>query len=255
MVLIYIDESGDTGTNFNDTQQPIFVLGAMLVQQNNWKKLENNFQKVLKEAFKQNIPPEFELHAMDLVNRKNHFRDFSLEGTLEFRNRLFQLLEKSKLPVFYRKIDKKRYSDYCQKRFGSGIKIDPYIMAFPFVSLRVDSWLEEQNELGIFIFDEHRSLIDIEQSLRALRLPEKGGLHVEHIIEKGFFINSLKSFPLQLIDLILYYIRKYEEAKIGKKVSDIHRQVFPYIERLTENLDQHDKGLDIIDWIDGRVKK
>lgn len=255
MVLIYLDESGDTGTNFNDNQQPIFVLGALLIKQDIWKNLEKKYQSIIHSAFTDNIPQNFELHAMDLVARKNFFKDFTLEQTITIRDKIFTLLESFSLPIFYRKINKRRYWDYCQERFGSGIKIDPYIMAFPFISLKVDSWLEEHEDLGIFIFDEHRSLIDIEQSLRALRLPEKAGLHIDRVIEKGFFIDSIKSFPLQLIDLVLYYIRKYEEDRIDKRVSNIHKQVFPFIEKLAISLDQHDKGLDIIDWIDGRLKK
>ena len=255
MVLIYIDESGDTGTNFNDPQQPVFVLGAMMITQEKWKELEKSFLSVFNAAFSGEVPDNFELHTMDMVSRRKFFSRFSLESTLKIRDELFSLIESMSLPIFYRKIDKKRYWDYCQRRFGSGIRIDPYIMAFPFISLKVDEWLKEENELGIFIFDEHRSLIDIEQSLKSLRLPEKAGLHVDRVIEKGFFVDSIKSFPLQIIDFVLYYIRKYEEVGIGKRVSDIHRQVFPYIERIAVSLDQHEKGWDIIDWIEGRIQK
>ncbi|MFO7730638.1 MAG: DUF3800 domain-containing protein [Spirochaetia bacterium] len=255
MVLIYIDESGDTGTNFNDPEQPVFVLGAMMITQEKWKELEKRFQGVFYEVFNGKVPDNFELHTTDMVSRRKLFAGFSLEYTIKIRDELFRLIETMSLPIFYRKIDKRRYWNYCQKRFGSGIKLDPYIMAFPFISLKVDAWLKEENELGIFIFDEHRSLIDIEQSLKSLRLPEKAGLHVDRVIEKGFFVDSIKSFPLQIIDFVLYYIRKYEEFSIGKRVSEIHKQVFPYIERIALSLDQHEKGWDIIDWIEGRIQK
>jgi len=36
MILVYIDETGDTGTNLSDPQQPIFVLGAIPIRQNEW---------------------------------------------------------------------------------------------------------------------------------------------------------------------------------------------------------------------------
>lgn len=202
MVLIYIDESGDTGTNFNDPEQPVFVLGAMMITQEKWKELEKRFQGVFYEAFNGKVPDNFELHTTDMVSRRKLFAGFSLEYTIKIRDELFRLIETMSLPIFYRKIDKRRYWNYCQKRFGSGIKIDPYIMAFPFISLKVDAWLKEENELGIFIFDEHRSLIDIEQSLKSLRLPKKAGLHVDRVIEN-----------------------------------------------------QHEKGWDIIDWIEGRIQK
>jgi len=52
MVLVYVDESGDTGTNFNDLEQPVFVLGAMMITQEKWKELEKRFQGVFYEVFK-----------------------------------------------------------------------------------------------------------------------------------------------------------------------------------------------------------
>ncbi|MEA1911984.1 MAG: DUF3800 domain-containing protein [Spirochaetota bacterium] len=141
MTLVYLDESGDTGTNFSDPQQPIFVLGSLLIKQQIWKELEKKYNSIIGEAFNNQIPVNFELHTMDMVSRR------------------------------------------------------------------------------------------------------------------GFFVDSTKSFPLQLIDLVLYFVRKYEETKIGKKVSEIHQQIFPALEQLATNLDQHEKGWDILDWVDGRIKK
>jgi Protein of unknown function (DUF3800) len=39
MYLIYLDESGNTGNNLQETQQPVFVLAALLVPE------ENTFEK------------------------------------------------------------------------------------------------------------------------------------------------------------------------------------------------------------------
>jgi hypothetical protein len=40
MYLIYLDESGNSGNNLNDAQQPIFVLCAMIVPVDQWLRLE-----------------------------------------------------------------------------------------------------------------------------------------------------------------------------------------------------------------------
>jgi hypothetical protein len=40
MHLIYLDESGQTGTNLRDTVQPVFVLGALIVPESVWLALE-----------------------------------------------------------------------------------------------------------------------------------------------------------------------------------------------------------------------
>jgi len=68
----------------------------------------------------------------------------------------------------------------------------------------------------MFIFDEQKeTLDDAERSLRTLRLDSTSVLKTSNIIEKGFFIDSSKSFALQLVDLAAYYIRKYEENELG----------------------------------------
>jgi len=159
------------------------------------------------------------------------------------------LINEFKLPVVYRKIDKKRYDKFCQSNYGKGIKIEPYIMALPFVSLAVDQLLRSEKERGILIFDEHKDLVDIEKSLRTLRLDNNSSLTTRNLIEKGFFIKSEKSYAIQLIDLLLYFIRKYEEHKIGKSVSPHHKEVFGRIEDIAQSLDTHEQQFDIIEWI------
>lgn len=254
MILIYLDESGDTGTNYNDSQQPIFVLGAMLIDQDKWKVCEENFLEIILNAFDGAIPDSFEFHTMDLVNRNKWFSNFSIEQSKKLRNTLLEFIKVEKFPVLYRKIVKKDYQKYCEDKYGKGIKIDPYVMAFPFICLGVKPYLERKNDLGIFIIDEHRSIFDIEQSLKTLRQAHGDVLKMERVIEKGFFVDSSKSYPIQMLDLVLYYLRKYEEYKIGKKVSPVHLEVFDLVVSLSMNLDNHNQGRDILEWVDGRIK-
>lgn len=128
-------------------------------------------------------------------------------------------------------------------------------MALPFICLSADKILEDEKEQGILIFDQHKDLLDIENSLKTLRLDIGTTLNTERLIEKGFFVDSSKSYPIQLIDFILYYIRNYEEHKIGRKVSPIHQQVFPAIEKIAQSLDTHSKGWDILDWVKEYTEK
>ncbi|HBE01780.1 MAG TPA: DUF3800 domain-containing protein, partial [Spirochaetia bacterium] len=49
MKLIYIDESGNTGNNFKDSQQPIFLLAAIILDERKWFALELEFYSIIKE--------------------------------------------------------------------------------------------------------------------------------------------------------------------------------------------------------------
>ena len=124
-------------------------------------------------------------------------------------------------------------------------------MALPFVCMEVNHYLKQKgsDELGMLIFDEQKeSLNEAERSLKTLRLDSNSILKTTNLIEKGFFVDSSKSFAIHLVDLVAYYIRKYEEEKLGKRVGDLDRQTFNKIEILSSK-GMQTKTEDILEWI------
>ena len=87
--------------------------------------------------------------------------------------------------------------------------------------------------------------LDAGQSIRALRQTDDA-LRLSHIIEKGFFIDSKKSRPLQLCDVCTLAARKLEEGAIGrtlKAIDESARELLtPLIHRGNESLD------DVLNW-------
>jgi len=73
MNLVYIDESGNTGLNLKDTQQPVFLLAAMVLPESKWFSLERSFLNISKEYFGDPLPDPFEIHAKDLKNGRGVF--------------------------------------------------------------------------------------------------------------------------------------------------------------------------------------
>ena len=109
-------------------------------------------------------------------------------------------------------------------------------MALPFICMGANDYLNRKapNELGMLIFDEQKeSFNDAEKTLKTLRLDPNSLLKTTNLIEKGFFVDSKKSFALQLVDIAAYYIRKYEEYKLKMKVGEIDKQTFDKIKKLT----------------------
>ena len=251
MNLIYIDESGNTGLNLKDPQQPVFLLAAMVLPESRWFSLEKLFLSTASDYFGDPLPDAFEIQAKDLKNRRGIFEGLTLEEQLSFRDRMLQLLLDNEIVVIYRRIIKSRFSTFCEERYGPGIKVNPYIMALPFVCMEVDHYLRQQgaDQLGMFIFDEQKETLDqAERSLRTLRLDSKSILKTSNIIEKGFFIDSSKSFALQLVDLAAYYIRKYEENKLGLRVSEVDKQTFGRIRELVST-GIGSSVVDILEWV------
>ncbi|HDZ69112.1 MAG TPA: DUF3800 domain-containing protein [Phycisphaerales bacterium] len=251
MNFVYIDESGNTGLNLKDSQQPVFVLAGMILPESKWFLLEEKFSDIAKSYLGDSLPDLFELHAIDLKVGRGVFENLSFEKQLSFRDEMLQLLVDNKIAIIYRRIIKSSFEAFCEKNYGPGIKVNPYIMALPFVCVEVDHYLRQKgnDELGMFIFDEQKeNLDDAERSLRTLRLDSASILQTTNIIEKGFFIDSSKSFALQLVDLAVYYVRKYEENKLKLRVSDFDRQTFGKIEKLISTGVGSDTR-DILEWV------
>jgi hypothetical protein len=251
MNLIYLDESGNTGLNFKDTQQPVFVLAAMIMHANKWFSMEKEFYGILRKYFGDELPEDIELHAIDLRIGRKSFKGLGQSQRLGIRDDMLELLLDYEIPIIYQRIIKSKFEEFCEKQYGSGIKINPYIMALPFVCMGINDYLKNKNpnELGMLIFDEQKeSFNEAEKSLKTLRLDSNSILKTTHLIEKGFFVDSSKSFAIQLTDLVAYYIRKYEEYKLKMKTSELDRQTFDKIKKLTSRGIQT-KTEDIFEWI------
>jgi hypothetical protein len=66
MHLVYIDESGNTGVNLNDAQQPLFVLAALIVPESCWLELERDLEQALVQLCPALAEIAAEIHATDL---------------------------------------------------------------------------------------------------------------------------------------------------------------------------------------------
>ena len=257
MNRVYIDESGNTGLNLKDPQQPVFLLAAMILPESRWFSLEELFLNIARKYFGEPLHSPFEIQAKDLKNRRGVFEKLTFMQQLSFRDEMLQLLLDNKIAMIYRRIIKARFAAFCERHYGPGIKVNPYIMALPFVCMEVDHYLRQSggDQLGMFIFDEQKeTLDDAERSLRTLRLDSTSILKTSNIIEKGFFIDSSKSYALQLVDLAAYYIRKYEENELGLRVSDVDKQTFVKIKELVST-GIGSNIVDILEWVKNHYVK
>ena len=107
--------------------------------------------------------------------------------------------------------------------------------------------------LGMFISDENQQVVgDVEKSIRLLR-GDQGSLRLAQIIEKGFFIESDKSLPLQLCDLCTYAARRLEEEKAGVPVKLIDQTCIPWVRPLIHR--GKEAMPDVLAWLESQQKK
>jgi hypothetical protein len=82
--LAYFDESGNTGMDLRDPQQPVFVLGCLLVASDQWISLENELELAVQQFFGELDEDEREIHTHKLMSGSKPFRQFGLKHCLDF---------------------------------------------------------------------------------------------------------------------------------------------------------------------------
>lgn len=68
MYILYADDAGNTGTDYDNKQQPIFSLAGIVVKDNAWSRINDKIN-----VLKQKILPDnsnIEIHATDIFNGK-----------------------------------------------------------------------------------------------------------------------------------------------------------------------------------------
>ncbi len=167
MHLVYLDESGNTGMNLNDHEQPVFVLCALVVAEENWQSLERDLIATLNTHIPTRLEG-FEMHAHHLRNGCGHFKGVSVAERLAIRNSWLELLGRHGCRVIYQAIEKKRFQRWLHHNFGtSGIVLNPHVAAFPLLAQVVNDYLRglPGRPRGMFISDENKEIIsDVEKN-------------------------------------------------------------------------------------------
>ncbi len=158
--------------------------------------------------------------------------------------------------IIYRAIEKSRLEKWIVSTLGLGVGLNPHRVAFPLVARVANSYLASLTPpaLGIFISDENREIVgDVEKTIRLLGLSESS-LKLGQIIEKGFFIDSRTSLPLQLADMTAMVVRKEHEARAGLAAAQsFDAGVFDQISPLLISGDE--SFTDVISWLTDQEKK
>jgi hypothetical protein len=255
MHLIYCDETGNSGNNLDEAAQPVFVLGALIVPESTWMPLETALTATINRRCPHPRDDSFEIKASEIHNPRGYFRAISMAERFALRDELMTAAAHHGLRFVYRAIEKKRYKQWLLSAFGAGVTVNPHLVAFPLVARVVDDYLQRSVDRpqGIFIFDENREVVaDVEKSHRLLR-SEAGVLQLRRIIEKGFFIDSRASLPLQLCDLCVYIARRMEEMRIGFPVKEYNKGGIRLLEPLIHRGDE--RFTDVISWLTDQQKK
>jgi hypothetical protein len=94
MHFFYIDESGDTGQDLLNVDQPILVLGGVSVKDTGWTRTQSELTALIDEYFHGIVPANFELHAVELLSPEGegHFAGHPMGDRLNLAVRILDLI-------------------------------------------------------------------------------------------------------------------------------------------------------------------
>ena len=213
MYLLYADESGNTGVDYDNPQQKIFTLAGVTLPDKDWYVLNNEIQKRKSKISSDLI--NYEIHTNDIFQgSKNEekgfdFRKNSIDKNLSILEQLVDMVVDFNMPIFSVVIHKPNFKKFITKTHGNSLKIDPYLYAFSFLSIDYNTYLIKKKENGMILLDENNNIVDSLDSLYSKLLSDKFENDTSNIIENALFLESKKNNFIQIADLCNFYINKY----------------------------------------------
>jgi|GEM_PF-3141222 len=218
MKLFYMDDSGSSGLNLDDPQQPLLVLGGVVIDDSKWAKVNKQLNEIKGQY---GIGGE-EIHALEIANSKGIFKGWDYNKKQNFIKQNLQLIADNELKILHFEVIKANYKNYFDKNFSRDYKkmlrIPPYIVAYSYILQIAEQYLQNANTNGILIADEQDVNLLANDTLKILRAIDEPEIKINRLVEKSFFINSRESNLLQLSDIVVYYIKRYFEIPL-KQIS------------------------------------
>jgi len=201
MYLIYIDESGNTGAR-KDPNQPIHLIGAMMVECEKVRTLEDEIAEIAETHFPElSLKDGFELHAADMFNGAGMFRGVPAATRVEVVEKIINLTDKHDIRLGWAAIDKMKLRK----------EMHPHQLAFVLLIERLETFLQQRERLGLIVADENKeveqSLID-DLSIYKRHRTNFGyrAVAVKTIVDSVHFVQSRNNLLIQCIDVITYFI-------------------------------------------------
>ena len=221
MHFFYMDESGCTGANLKDGNQPIFVLGGISIADQKWNNTQTEFSKVIHSYFDGKIPAGFELHSHELLSPKGEgpFAGHGIEKRLQLVRDILGLLDELGHDAFFFAIEKK-VLDSCDCNFDFPFDYkNPYRCSFDYLVTYIN-WHTKKNlghtARGLIVLDEKENLHpDIERIVHNRRFEGVATHRVKWIVEFSYPVDSRKNPMIQISDLVALCLRRFLEIDKG----------------------------------------
>lgn len=229
MYLAYMDECGNTGLNA-DPDQPIHLLGCLLVKEDKVRPLEEAIAEITAKHFAEHSKHDrFEWHGTDLYGGKGFFRDTKPQQRIDAVTDLFAAVTEHGAAFGYSGVDK----------IASFAKDHPHRICFTLLVERLEPWLKSRNERCLLVADENNEVgqtLITDMEIFKTRSTTWGykQVKVESIVDSVHYVKSFNNRIVQATDVMSFIICKAIRLK-------------------RDNMDRfkarEDKSVDWVEWI------
>lgn len=219
MHFFYLDESGCTGADLTNSEQPIFVIGGISVTDEGWRETNGCIQDVLKNFFGGALPEKFELHAADLVNGQGAFAGRERPENNALVQSLLDVIVERRHAVHFVGIDKAKLAAAAA---GNHAVIDcriPYLLGFNYLVTYIERYVSQhlgRSARGMIILDTkelYQKDIDRLTHFRRYEVPSVRKLR--RTVEFSYPVDSRRHPMIQVSDLVIFLVRKFLECENG----------------------------------------
>lgn len=199
MKLVYIDEAGNTGTKL-DPDQPIHMLGALLVPEDKVRSTEEEIRSVaVRHLGVAAVDPGIELHGHHIRSGKGPFKHMNVPARIALVEDLLAILSAHQIEFGYIAIRKAELKLKTSKH--------PHELAFMFLVERLQDVLQRDGDLALLIADEQHEMEDrLIANLDVYKRQRTNWGYrptaINNIVDSIHFVKSRNNLLIQLADVV-----------------------------------------------------
>src|SRR5680860_126748 len=218
MHFSYLDETGCTGINLADAEQPVFVLGGISVTDEAWRSTTERFNGALDNFFGGARPAGAELHACDLINRQGIFAGRGQEECNALAHRYLDIIAERGHAIHFIGIDKARMAARVAGAPEAFFDLNvPYLLSFNYLVSYIERHTKKnlgQSARAMVIIDpkeEYHTQIDAITHYR--RYEGVKARRLKRLVEFTYPVDSVRHPMVQVSGLVIFLVRKFLEME------------------------------------------
>ncbi|HEX6456657.1 MAG TPA: DUF3800 domain-containing protein [Solirubrobacterales bacterium] len=215
MWFAYMDEAGNTGRKCDDPKQPIHLILALTVDEENVAALHEH----IRETGRRHCPGDcrdgrFEFHGHDLYAGNGYFSAKSPAERIAIYDEILRGIETAEAEVVIRGVEKTG----LQRRYTN--PYHPHDIALMYTIESIERMARERDCRVLLVADEAKEVEDA--ALRDLAQYQEVGTswgwyteQIDHIVDTIHFVPSHSNGGIQLADCATYIASRTEKIRAG----------------------------------------